>query len=178
MIRRYLTEFPVGAISPKDEPTMLKQHRYVATVRWTGNLGEGTAGYKAYARDHEIDAPGKPPLPGSADPAYRGNSSRYNPAELLLGSLSACHMLWYLHLCADSGVVVVDYRDEAEGTEAEREDGGGHFTEVVLRPRVTIRRGADLALAASLHERAHALCFIANSVNFPVRHEPALAVAE
>lgn len=156
---------------------MPKQHRYTATVRWTGNLGEGTAGYKAYTRDHEIGAPGKPPLPGSSDPAFRGDASRYNPEELLVASLSACHMLWVLHLCAAAGVIVVDYRDEPEGTMVETGDGGGRFTEVVLRPRVTIRRGADPALAASLHERAHTLCFIANSVNFPVRHEPVLAEA-
>jgi organic hydroperoxide reductase OsmC/OhrA len=156
---------------------MPTQHRYSASVRWTGNLGAGTAEYKAYARDHEIGAPGKPPIPASADPAFRGDGSRYNPEELLVASLSACHMLWYLHLCAVSGIVVVDYRDEAEGSLAETEDGGGHFTEVVLRPRVTVRPGADLALAEALHARAHALCFIANSVNFTVRHEALVADA-
>ncbi len=150
---------------------MAKPHRYETTVVWTGNLGAGTASYRGYARAHEITAPGKPPIPGSSDAAYRGDAARYNPAELLLASLSACHMLWYLHLCADAGIVVTDYQDRAQGTEIELEDGGGHFTEVVLRPRVTLKSGGDAALAESLHARAHALCFIANSVNFPVRHE-------
>lgn len=157
---------------------MSKLHRFASAVRWTGNLGTGTSGPKAYARDHEIAAPGKPPIPGSSDPAFRGDGSRYNPEELLVASVSACHMLWYLHLCAVSRIAVLSYEDQAEGTMAETEDGGGHFTEVVLRPRVTVRAGADLALAGALHARAHALCFIANSVNFPVRHEADVAVAE
>jgi organic hydroperoxide reductase OsmC/OhrA len=153
---------------------MARQHRYEATVVWTGNQGAGTASYRGYARTHEISAPGKPAIPGSSDAAFRGDAARYNPEDLLVASLSACHMLWYLHLCADAGVVVTSYEDRAEGTMAETEEGAGRFTAVVLRPRVTLKAGADLALAASLHERAHALCFIANSVNFPVRHEPAM----
>jgi len=153
---------------------MAREHRYETTVEWTGNLGAGTASYKSYARAHQIAAPGKPPIPGSSDPLFRGDAGRYNPADLLIASLSACHMLWYLHLCADAGIVVTDYRDHARGTEIETEDGGGRFTEVVLRPQVTLASGGDAALAESLHARAHALCFIANSVNFPVRHEPSI----
>lgn len=152
------------------------EHTYAVRVEWTGNLGEGTSGYRTYERDHEITAAGKPVIPGSSDAAFRGDSSRYNPEDLFLASLSACHMLWYLHLCADAGIVVTDYVDDARGTMAETPDTTGRFTEVVLRPTVTVREGADPAVAVALHERAHHLCFIANSVNFPVRCEPEMRV--
>jgi organic hydroperoxide reductase OsmC/OhrA len=154
-----------------------KQHLYALSVRWTGNTGSGTSDYRSYKRDHEIQAAGKPPINASSDPAFRGDASRYNPEELLVASLSACHMLWYLHLCADAGLVVTDYRDEAEGVMAETEDGGGHFTQVTLRPAVRFAEGANAELASQFHEKAHHLCFIANSVNFPVRHQPTTAVA-
>jgi organic hydroperoxide reductase OsmC/OhrA len=148
-----------------------KQHEYSVTVKWTGDLGTGTSGYRAYKRDHEISAPGKPVIPGSSDPAFRGDPSRYNPEEMLVASLSTCHMLWYLHLCAEAGIVVTGYVDEPRGVMAETEEGGGRFTEVVLRPRVRLAAGADPALAQRLHEKAHDLCFIASSVNFPVTCE-------
>jgi organic hydroperoxide reductase OsmC/OhrA len=153
-----------------------KERAYSVQVEWTGNLGTGTAGYRAYSRDHEISAAGKPTLPGSSDPAFRGDPTRYNPEELLVSSLAACHMLWYLHLCADAGVLVLEYTDRPRGTMVETE-AGGHFTEVVLRPAVTVAAESDAALAEQLHERAHSLCFIANSVNFPVRCEPRIEVA-
>lgn len=151
-----------------------RTHRYAVTVEWTGNIGTGTADYRAYERSHEISAPGspKPVIPGSSDPTFRGDRSRWNPEELFVASLSTCHQLWYLHLCADSGVVVTRYVDHAEGTMVEAADGTGRFTAVVLRPSVTVAAGSDVELARALHGRAHATCFIAGSVNFPVRHEP------
>ncbi|HEX7049095.1 MAG TPA: OsmC family protein [Longimicrobiales bacterium] len=152
------------------------RHEYTLRVEWTGNRGEGTSSYRAYDRAHDIFAPGKPVIPGSSDPAFRGDPARYSPEDLLVASLSACHMLWYLHLCADAGIVVTSYVDDAVGTMVETEQTGGHFAEVVLRPVVTVRPGADLEHAARLHDRAHHLCFIANSVNFPVRHEARLEV--
>jgi organic hydroperoxide reductase OsmC/OhrA len=154
-----------------------KEHGYAVQVAWTGDEGSGTSGYRAYRRDHEISATGKRPILASSDPAFRGDASRYNPEELLVASLSSCHMLWYLHLCSDAGVVVTGYVDDASGTMAETEDGGGRFTVLVLRPRVTIADGSDREVAASLHEKAHHLCFIANSVNFPVRCEGEVDVA-
>jgi len=144
-----------------------KEHHYSVQVRWTDDLGTGTSGYRAYKRDHEISAAGKPPILGSSDPAFRGDPSRYNPEELLVASLSTCHMLWYLNLCAEAGIVVKGYADEPIGKMAETADGGGRFIEVVLRPRVMVAAGADQDLAQRLHEKAHHLCFIANSVNFP-----------
>ncbi len=151
---------------------MGKQHHYATTVRWTGNRGTGTSSYKAYSRDHEISAPGKPVIPGSSDPAFHGDPGRYNPEDALVASLSACHMLWYLHLAAVNHIVVVDYVDQAQGTMEESADGGGRFTEVTLKPLITVLPGADLKLARELHHEAHHKCFIASSVNFPVKCEP------
>ena len=148
------------------------EHKYQTTVEWTGNHGTGTSGYRAYGREHVIRSGNKPEIPGSSDPAFLGDPSRWNPEELLLASVSACHKLWYLHLCADARLVVTSYIDHAEGKMRLTEDGGGHFEEVTLRPTVTIRKGYDPELARSLHARAHHLCFIANSVNFEVRVEP------
>ena len=153
---------------------MSREHSYSVNVRWTGNTGAGTSGFRNYKRDHEISAPGKPPIPASSDPAFRGDKARYNPEELLVASLSACHMLWYLHLCADAGIVVTEYHDDASGAMAETKDGGGHFTQVTLRPVVKVAGQVDPELARGLHEQAHHLCFIANSVNFPVLCEPSL----
>ena len=156
----------------------MTSHNYTVQVRWTGNLGQGTRDYEAYERAHEISAAGKPGIGGSADPAFRGDPARYNPEELLVASISACHMLWYLHLCAKAKIVVTAYVDEAFGSMAVTREGGGHFTAVVLRPRVTIQARSNAAKAEQLHERAHGLCFVANSVNFPVSCEPTLAVGE
>ena len=153
---------------------MAKEHRYAVTVEWTGNQGTGTSNYKAYARDHEIRIDGKPPMPGSSDPGFRGDPARYNPEDLLVASLSGCHMLWYLHLCSTAGIVVMQYVDRAEGTMAEGADGSGRFASVVLKPEITVKPGADLAKAHALHATAHKMCFIANSVNFPVTHEPTI----
>ena len=152
----------------------MKQHHYSVDVRWTGNLGDGTASYRGYRRSHELSAPGKAPIAGSSDPAFRGDADRYNPEELLVGALSACHMLWFLHQCADAGVVLETYEDSPEGVMVEASGGGGRFVEVVLRPRTTVRGDVAPGLLRQLHERSHALCFVANSMNFPVRVEPAV----
>jgi organic hydroperoxide reductase OsmC/OhrA len=148
------------------------EHTYPIRMHWTGNTGNGTREYRGYERAHEYIVDGKPTIPGSSDPAFRGDRTRWNPEELLVMSLSSCHMLWYLHLAATHGVSVIDYVDDAVGTMVETADTGGHFTEVVLRPQVTIEAGGEVALAESLHDKAHHLCFVANSVNFPVRCEP------
>lgn len=145
-----------------------KEHHYAVTVTWTGNQGTGTSGYRAYTRDHLISAGDKPAIAGSSDPSFRGDPTRWNPEDLLVASLSACHKLWYLGLCAAAGVVVTAYEDQAEGWMAEAAGGEGEFTRVLLRPRVTLAPGSDVEKAASLHHQAHAMCFIARSVNFPV----------
>jgi organic hydroperoxide reductase OsmC/OhrA len=155
-----------------------REHRYSVTNTWTGNLGAGTADYRSYSRNYEVAIPGKTePLPGSSDPAFRGDPARYSPEELLLAALSACHLLAYLHLCATAGIVVIEYSDEASGRMAENDDGSGEFTRVVLRPKVVITDASRVAEATALHHRAHELCFIARSVNFPVENEPVITVA-
>lgn len=153
-----------------------KQHTYRASIEWTGNLGQGTTRYDAYSRAHRIVVDGKPEIPGSSDPAFRGDPSRYNPEEMLVVSLSACHLLWYLHLCAQAGVVVTDYVDQAQGLMEETPDGGGRFVDVTLFPTVTVTDQSMQAEALRLHGAAHKKCFIANSVNFPVRHQPTILV--
>src|SRR6202051_5035805 len=140
---------------------MQREHQYSVNVVWTGNTGSGTSEYRSYLRDHEINVAGKPPIYGSADPKFRGNPARYNPEELLVASVSACHMLWYLHLCADAGLVVRAYEDAVEGIMTEAADGAGRFTEMILRPRVTLARAADCGLARRLHATAHEKRFIA-----------------
>jgi organic hydroperoxide reductase OsmC/OhrA len=152
-------------------------HRYQIRVDWTGNPGPGTVDYRGYGRANLVSAAGKPTIAGSADPAFRGDASRWNPEELLVAALSQCHLLWYLHLAAVGGVVVAGYRDEPVGTMLENPDGSGQFSEVVLRPRVTVADRAMIADAHRLHEQAHRHCFIARSVNFPVRHEPEICWA-
>jgi len=149
-----------------------KEHNYKLSILWIGNKGEGTKNYTAYERSHVIQVENKPDISGSSDPAFRGDSTRYNPEELLIASLSSCHMLWYLHLCAEANVIVIDYVDHAIGKMVETENGGGCFTEVTLHPVVTVKEASMLRNARELHLKAHELCFIANSVNFPVYLDP------
>jgi organic hydroperoxide reductase OsmC/OhrA len=148
-------------------------HEYTASVVWTGNRGEGTRTYRGYGRDHRISFPGKPSLEATASVGAMIDPGRVNPDELLVAALASCHMLWYLHLCAEAAVVVEAYSDDAVGTLETASDGSGHFVEATLRPRVRLRSG-DPDLAVRLHEEAHRRCFIASSVNFPVRCRPVL----
>jgi organic hydroperoxide reductase OsmC/OhrA len=148
-------------------------HEYQVTVIWTGNTGTGTSGYKDYSRSFELEAEGKHAIAGSSDPAFRGDEGRWNPEQLLVGALSSCHKLWFLHLAAVSDVVVTAYVDHAEGTMRTAPGAEtGRFELVTLRPVVTITPESDESKLAALHEEAHRRCFIANSVNFPVRCEP------
>jgi organic hydroperoxide reductase OsmC/OhrA len=155
---------------------MGNEHRYEVTVRWTGNTGSGTSEYRAYGRDHEVIVENKPHIGASADPAFGGDSRRWNPEDLLVASLSQCHMLTYLAVCARNGVVVTGYQDTAVGRMRETPGHSGHFTEVVLHPVVDVENAGMTDLAAALHQQAHAACFVANSVNFPVRHVPRVRV--
>jgi organic hydroperoxide reductase OsmC/OhrA len=152
-----------------------KTHTYSIDVRWSAAGGEGTKTYRSYRRDHTISIEGKPQIPASSDPSFRGDRARYNPEELLVASLSSCHMLWYLHLCSVNGVVVLGYRDRAAGTMREEGDGSGQFVGVTLHPEVTVSPDSDHARALALHEDAHRLCFIARSVNFPVEVIPEIS---
>ncbi len=152
-----------------------KTHIYRLTLDWTGNQGTRTSGYRAYSRAHSLSAPGKPPILGSSDPAFLGDPARWNPEELLVASLSACHQLWYLHLASEAGLTVTAYRDEPEGRMVEDDRGAGRFECVTLRPQVTLSADHDapaVAQADALHDRAHALCFVARSMAFPVQCEP------
>lgn len=156
---------------------MHPNHNYNLTLKWTGNKGTGTSSYRSYDRNHEIIIQGKTTLLGSADPTFHGDKTLHNPEDLLLASLSACHMMSYLHVCVKAGIVVVDYVDNATGIMVVNEDGSGHFIEVTLNPIVTITDKSHLAKANELHAAANKLCFIANSVNFPVKHNAESKIA-
>lgn len=151
----------------------MKEHQYQTSLKWTGNLGKGTANYRNYSRDHTISIANKMDILGSSDPAFRGDNTRHNPEEMLVASLSACHMLWFLHLCSVAGIVVVDYTDEAIGIMEETSDGSGRFKEVTLQPKVIITEASRIEEANKLHHQANKMCFIANSCNFPIKHVPA-----
>lgn len=148
------------------------EHHYTATIQWTGNLGQGTQHYKVYDRSHIIHIENKVEILGSSDPAFRGDRSRHNPEDLFISSLSACHMLWYLHLCTVNEVVVIAYTDTVSGTMQEEKDGSGFFTAVTLHPVVTVTNPSMLEKAMDLHHQANRMCFIANSVKCPVYHKP------
>lgn len=152
-------------------------HTFRASLTWKGNRGSGTSSYNAYGREHVLHALGKPEIAGASAAVFRGDPNRWNPEELLVASLAACHMLWYLHLCTRAGICVTEYTDASEGTMRVLPDGSGRFEEVVLHPRVVLSAG-DAERAHALHEEAHRLCFIASSVNFPVRHVPVVVGPE
>lgn len=151
---------------------MNKEYNYSLTVKWTGNTGAGTSDYKAYERSHSVLIPGKPEILSSSDAAFRGDPLKHNPEELLLASVSSCHMLWFLHVCAEANVIVVDYSDNATGTMIETANGSGHFKEIILHPVVTVTEKHMAETANALHKKANEFCFIANSLNFKVLHEP------
>ncbi len=151
----------------------MKKHNYEVKVEWTGNEGKGTENYKSYKRDHTVSVDGKyNEINGSSDPSFMGDPARYNPEELFLSSLSSCHMLWYLHLCSVNKIVVTEYIDYAKGIMEETKDGSGQFTEVILYPKVRISDPDMVERAKELHEEANKMCFIANSCNFKIQHQP------
>lgn len=151
----------------------MKNHTYHVSLKWTGNKGKGTRNYRAYDRNYQVFVEGKNSrIEGSSDPAFLGDSKRYNPEEMLISSISSCHMLWYLHLCSTHGIIVKEYVDEARGVMKEFEDGSGKFEEVTLFPKIQISDSKNLNQAYLLHHEAHKMCFIANSCNFPIYHEP------
>lgn len=155
---------------------MTKQHNYSLNIKWTGNKGEGTTRYDAYDRSYIISGENKVDILGSADAPFRGDITKYNPEDLLLASLSTCHMLWYFHLCADAGIIVTEYIDNPTGILVQNETGSGSFSEVTLNPTVIVSDNSMIEKANLLHEKANQFCFIANSVNFKVKHNPSCKV--
>lgn len=156
---------------------MHKEHHYTLTVKWTGNNGTGTSHSTHYERAHTLSVQGKPDLLCSSDPAFRGDKTKYNPEDLFLASVAECHMLWYLHICADAGVIVVDYTDNPTGVMVEASaEGRGRFIAMTLNPQVVVAEASMIAKANELHDKAREMCFIANSANFPIGHKPVCIV--
>lgn len=156
---------------------MEKTHAYKTNIVWTGNKGKGTSDYKAYDRNFILKINNKPDILCSSDIPFLGDGTRHNPEDMLLSALSSCHMLWYLHLCADKGITVTAYEDNATGTMIQKPIGGGNFIEATLHPIITITDAAHIELATALHTDANKNCFIANSCNFPVHHKPQFVIA-
>ncbi|WP_296618720.1 OsmC family protein [Marivirga sp.] len=156
----------------------MKSHNYKSIIKWTGNKGKGTTSYTSYERSYDIIIENKPTIKGSSDPAFHGNSELHNPEDLFLASISSCHMLWYLHLCSENQITVIDYQDNASATMGENPDGKRHFNEAVLTPEVVILEKDKIELAESLHQKANEFCFIANSCNFPIHHNLIIRVQE
>ncbi|MFP7657823.1 OsmC family protein [Chryseobacterium proteolyticum] len=157
---------------------MNKEHHYSTSIEWTGNKGTGTSGYRNYDRGYTISIENKVTIDGSSDPAFRGDKTKHNPEELFLASLSSCHMLWYLHFCSEAGVILTEYTDKATGIMAETANGSGHFTEVTLHPEIIVTDESMIEKAVELHQKANEFCFIANSVNFKVKHSPTVQVKQ
>lgn len=152
------------------------EHKYSIQLTWKGNKGTGTQSYTSYDRIYAISAQGKEDIQGSSDPNYKGDASKWNPEELLLSSLSACHMLWYLHLCANKKIVITEYRDDPIGFLAVEKSGEGRFQKVTLQPTIIITDAQKIEEAQKIHDEAHHKCFIAQSVNFPVEIAPKISV--
>lgn len=146
-------------------------HDYEIELTWTGNTGTGTSSYRGFSRDHTVTAAGPGSILGSSDPAFRGDSARWNPEQLFLSSIAQCHMLWYLHLAARSGVVVTAYEDRPTGVMVEEAGAAGQFERVTLHPTVTITAESDPTVAEQLHHQVGDYCFIARSINTPIHHE-------
>src|SRR5918993_1597766 len=155
---------------------MERTHEYNVGITWTGNSGAGTKDYRSYERSHSIHIDGKEAINGSSDAAFRGDKTKHTPEDLFVSSIAACHMLWYLHLCAEAGVNVIAYDDDAFATMTEMSNGAGQFTEVILRPRVTVTVTDMVEAAQAQHKKANELCFIARSLNFEVKHEATIVV--
>ena len=156
----------------------MKDHQYKTKVIWTGNTGESTKNYRSYQRSYTISVDGKAEISGSSDPAFLGNPELHNPEDLLLASVSSCHLLWYLHLCSVNKILVLEYEDLAEGTMIESENGSGKFSEIILKPNIVVAEKEMIEKAVELHEKANEYCFIANSLNFEVKHQPKITYKE
>lgn len=150
----------------------MKEHHYALKAVWTGNTGSGTSGVRHYERSHTVSITGKPELHLTTDNAVVGDKNKLNPEDLLVTAIASCHMLSYLYVCALEGIVVLEYIDQATGIMLENEQGGGQFKEVTLHPEMIVSDPSMIEKALDLHHRAHAICYIANSVNFPVHCHP------
>ncbi|VXB19813.1 MULTISPECIES: OsmC family protein [Chryseobacterium] len=150
----------------------MKNHQYKSKIKWTGNTGESTKNYRSYERSYIISVDGKAEIKGSSDPAFLGNPDLHNPEDLLLASVSSCHLLWYLHFCSVNKILILEYLDFAEGTMIESENGSGKFTEIILKPKILVTEKDMVEKAIELHQKANEYCFIANSLNFEVKHQP------
>jgi organic hydroperoxide reductase OsmC/OhrA len=147
----------------------MKHHQYKLKIEWTGNNGNGTEKYDKYRRDFTIHFENKAPVFASADSIFRGDPSKLNPEEMLLSAISSCHMLWFLHECADHGIKLIEYTDTPEAVLEIVPGNGGRFTEATLTPEIVLESFDGKINILELYELAAKKCFIANSCNFPIK---------
>lgn len=150
---------------------MKQEHTYTTRIVWTGDRGEGTTHYHSYDRTWNIAIPGKPVIECSNDPLLGGDPSRPNPEDLLISALSACHMLWYLHLASQAEMIVRGYTDQPVAIGETEPDGAGRFLKATLRPHIIVAPGTNLKTADELHPQIHQFCYIARSVCFPIEYQ-------
>ena len=157
---------------------MNTQHNYKLGVKWTGNQGTETFNHKDFERSYTIQIENKADIFGSSDPEFRGDKTKHNPEELLLASVSSCHMLWYLYLCYEAQIMVINYVDNATAILEETENGNGKFSSITLNPIITVTEESMVEQATELHKKANEFCFVANSLNLKVDHQPIINVAK
>ncbi len=153
-------------------------HEFNTQIEWTGNTGLGTETYESYERDYTLSSEGKEQILCSSAAGFRGDTNKYNPEDLFIASLSSCHMLWYLHLCADNGIKVLSYIDATEAKLAVFLNGKGFFQSITLSPKVVVENPEHIQKAIALHQKANKMCFLANSLHFPIKHNPTVTAPD
>ncbi len=156
---------------------MSDTHTFETTLAWPADAAQKLPPDPAFSRNSVLAAPGKPVIVASSPAVFGGDTARYNPEEMLMLSLSQCHLLTYLAIAAKKRMGILKYEDRVVGTLGMGASGKMQMVDVLLRPRVTVAKGTNLTDAHALHETAHASCFMANSVNFTVRNEPLIIEA-
>lgn len=147
-------------------------HLFKVALNWMKKDNISSSLSRIYTKSHHISIEGKPDLEVSAAKAFKGDPNLYNPEDLLLSSLTSCHMMSYLYCCMQYKIEVISYQDHSEATLQVNPDGSGKIVKVDLFPEIIISNSSQIELALSLHKKANELCFIANSCNFPVYHHP------
>lgn len=151
---------------------MSNRHTFEAHLSWTKPDEASSNRKRIYGKTHLMQINGKQDLTISAAKAFKGDPALHNPEDQLLSSIMSCHMMSFLYVCSQHNMEVFSYKDKATAILETYEDGSGKIVSVSLFPQVIIADHNQIELANALHVKANKLCFIANSCNFPVQHEP------
>ena len=146
----------------------MSQHH--AKILWKRETSDFN--YNTFDRTHTITYAGGVSIKSSSAPEYSGNSQYPNPEELLASALATCHMLTFLAIASKSKIVVNSYEDNAVATLDKNAEGIICVTRITLNPKITFETKPDDAKLKDLHQKAHKLCFIANSIKCEVEIKP------